>query len=49
MQGWLRTIDLSRSDRLGDMIAEVIGTHKVDSAIDAVGFEAPGHSAASGR
>jgi len=33
-------IDLSKSDRLGEMIAEVIGTDEVDSAIDAVGFEA---------
>jgi len=37
-------IDLAKSDRLGDMIAEVIGTDEVDSAIDAVGFEARGHS-----
>jgi len=37
-------IDLSKSDRLGDLIAEVIGTNEVDSAIDAVGFEARGHS-----
>lgn len=37
-------IDLSKSDRLGDMIAEVTGTPEVDAAIDAVGFEARGHS-----
>ncbi|NEH53859.1 alcohol dehydrogenase catalytic domain-containing protein, partial [Rhizobium leguminosarum] len=37
-------IDLSKSDRLGDMIAQVVGTNEVDSAIDAVGFEARGHS-----
>jgi glutathione-independent formaldehyde dehydrogenase len=37
-------IDLSKSDRLGDMIAEVVGTNEVDSAIDAVGFEARGHA-----
>jgi len=37
-------IDLSVSDRLGDMIAEVTGSNEVDSAIDAVGFEARGHS-----
>lgn len=36
-------IDLSASDRLGDMIAEVTGSNEVDSAIDAVGFEARGH------
>ncbi|PYE91317.1 hypothetical protein C8J35_1571, partial [Rhizobium sp. PP-F2F-G38] len=37
-------VDLSKSDRLGDMIAQVIGTDEVDSAIDAVGFEARGHA-----
>jgi len=37
-------VDLSKGDRLGDMIAEIVGTNEVDSAIDAVGFEARGHS-----
>ena len=37
-------IDLSKSDRLGDLVAEVIGTDEVDSAIDAVGFETRGHT-----
>ena len=37
-------IDLAKSDRLGDLVAEVIGTDEVDSAIDAVGFEARGHT-----
>lgn len=37
-------IDLGRHDRLGEMIAEVVGVPEVDSAIDAVGFEARGHS-----
>jgi glutathione-independent formaldehyde dehydrogenase len=37
-------IDLSQHDRLGEMIAEVVGVPEVDSAIDAVGFEARGHS-----
>ncbi|MCI0509682.1 glutathione-independent formaldehyde dehydrogenase [Chromohalobacter marismortui] len=36
-------IDLNRHDRLGEMIAAVVGEPKVDSAIDAVGFEAVGH------
>ncbi|RDD68602.1 formaldehyde dehydrogenase, glutathione-independent [Paracoccus versutus] len=40
----LEPVDLSKSDRLGDMIAEITGTPEVDSAIDAVGFEARGHS-----
>lgn len=37
-------VDLSQSDNLGDMIAQIVGTNEVDSAIDAVGFEARGHS-----
>ncbi|MDB5407354.1 MAG: fdhA [Rhodospirillales bacterium] len=37
-------IDLGKHDRLGEMIAEVTGSPEVDGAIDAVGFEARGHS-----
>ncbi|KAB0681944.1 formaldehyde dehydrogenase, glutathione-independent [Aureimonas leprariae] len=37
-------VDLSKHDRLGEMIAEVVGVPEVDAAIDAVGFEARGHS-----
>ncbi|KGD82725.1 aldehyde dismutase [Pantoea stewartii subsp. indologenes] len=37
-------VDLSKHDRLGEMIADIIGVPEVDSAIDAVGFEARGHS-----
>ncbi len=37
-------VDLNRSDRLGDMIEAITGSPEVDSAIDAVGFEARGHS-----
>ncbi|MEI4488967.1 formaldehyde dehydrogenase, glutathione-independent [Frigidibacter sp. MR17.14] len=37
-------VDLSASDRLGDMIAQITGSPEVDAAIDAVGFEARGHS-----
>ena len=37
-------IDLGKHDRLGEMIANVVGVPEVDSAIDAVGFEARGHS-----
>lgn len=36
-------VDLSASDRLGDLVAEITGSNEVDSAIDAVGFEARGH------
>lgn len=37
-------IDLAANDNLGDLIADVTGSNEVDSAIDAVGFEARGHS-----
>jgi len=37
-------VDLSRSERLGDLIADITGSNEVDSAIDAVGFEARGHT-----
>lgn len=37
-------VDLSKSDRLGDLIADITGSNEVDSAIDAVGFEARGHA-----
>lgn len=36
-------IDLGSHDRLGDLVEQVIGVPEVDSAIDAVGFEAKGH------
>lgn len=31
-------------DRLGEMVADIVGIPEVDAAIDAVGFEARGHS-----
>ena len=37
-------IDLSSHDRLGELVAAVVGVPEVDAAIDAVGFEARGHS-----
>ena len=37
-------IDLGKHDKLGEMVAEVIGVPEVDAAIDAVGFEARGHA-----
>jgi glutathione-independent formaldehyde dehydrogenase len=33
-------IDLSRHDRLGELVADALGVPEVDSAIDCVGFEA---------
>ena len=38
-------IDLTKSDRLEDLIENVIGVPEVDAAVDAVGFEAKGHGA----
>lgn len=37
------TVDVSQDAALGDQIAQILGTPEVDSAIDAVGFEARGH------
>lgn len=36
-------IDLTRSDTLEDLIAQVLGVAEVDASIDAVGFEAKAH------
>ena len=36
-------IDLTRGEKLEDLIAEVLGVPEVDAAVDAVGFEARGH------
>src|ERR1700748_1073379 len=36
-------IDLGAHDRLGEMIAQVVGVPEVDAAIAAVGFEQKGH------
>lgn len=36
-------IDLTKSDKLEDLIAAIIGVPEVDAAIDAVGFEAKGY------
>ncbi|OQP30815.1 formaldehyde dehydrogenase, glutathione-independent [Pantoea latae] len=37
-------VDLNKHDRLGEMVEQIVGVPEVDSAIDAVGFEARGHS-----
>lgn len=37
-------VDLSKGDNLPEMIAQITGSPEVDAAIDAVGFEARGHS-----
>jgi glutathione-independent formaldehyde dehydrogenase len=36
-------IDLTKSDKLEDLIAQVLGVPEVDASVDAVGFEAHGH------
>lgn len=38
-----QTVDVSLDTSIGDQIAAILGTPEVDSAIDAVGFEARGH------
>ena len=38
-------IDLTKSDKLEDLIEAVVGVPEVDAAVDAVGFEAHGHGA----
>jgi glutathione-independent formaldehyde dehydrogenase len=44
-QAGFEPIDLTKSDRLADLIDDVVGVPEVDAAIDAVGFEARGHGA----
>jgi glutathione-independent formaldehyde dehydrogenase len=36
-------IDLRKSDKLEELIAQVVGVPEVDASVDAVGFEAHGH------
>ena len=36
-------IDLTKSDKLEELIEAVVGSQEVDAAVDAVGFEARGH------
>jgi glutathione-independent formaldehyde dehydrogenase len=36
-------VDLTKSDKLEDLIAQIVGVPEVDASIDAVGFEARGH------
>jgi glutathione-independent formaldehyde dehydrogenase len=40
-------IDLTKSDKLEDLIAQAVGVPEVDAAVDAVGFEARGHGSHS--
>jgi len=42
-------IDLTKSDKLEELIEDVIGMPVVDAAVDAVGFEARGHGTHAGE
>lgn len=42
-------VDLTQSDRLEDLIAQIVGVPEVDASVDAVGFEAHGHGSESGQ
>jgi len=43
------TIDISKDATLEDQVAQILGTNEVDSAVDAVGFEATGHGRDGGE
>jgi glutathione-independent formaldehyde dehydrogenase len=43
------TVDISQDASLADQVAEILGTNEVDSAVDAVGFEASGHGRGAGE
>ncbi len=43
------TVDISQDATLEDQIAEILGVPEVDSAVDAVGFEATGHGMGAGE
>jgi glutathione-independent formaldehyde dehydrogenase len=42
-------VDLTQSDKLEDLIAQIVGVPEVDASVDAVGFEAHGHGTQSGQ
>jgi glutathione-independent formaldehyde dehydrogenase len=42
-------IDLRKSDKLEELIEQVVGVPEVDASIDAVGFEARGHGSQTGN
>jgi len=43
------TVDLTKDADLGEQIDQILGVPEVDAAVDAVGFEARGHGADSGK
>lgn len=42
-------VDLKKSDKLEELIEQVVGVPEVDASVDAVGFEAHGHGSAHTR
>lgn len=42
-------VDLTKSDKLADLIEDILGVPEVDAAVDAVGFEARGHGDQAGE
>ncbi len=42
-------VDITRSDKLEELIEQIVGVPEVDASIDAVGFEARGHGAESAK
>jgi glutathione-independent formaldehyde dehydrogenase len=43
------TVDITKDATLEEQIDQILGTNEVDSAVDAVGFEASGHGAGAGE
>ncbi|QQK74971.1 formaldehyde dehydrogenase, glutathione-independent [Salicibibacter cibarius] len=43
------TVNLTKHDRLGEQIEQILGIPEVDCSVDAVGFEASGHGADAGE
>ena len=48
-ESWLRADRSRKSDKLGELIAQIVGEPEVDAAIDCVGFEARGHGTQHGE
>ena len=42
-------VDLTKSDKLAELIEDILGVPEVDAAVDAVGFEARGHGDRAGE
>jgi glutathione-independent formaldehyde dehydrogenase len=42
-------VDLTKSDKLAELIEDILGVPEVDAAVDTVGFEARGHGDRAGE